>query len=48
MQEQRIEFAQRHEDEPALVHSRMWHHEIWFIDNPLAVEQNVQIDGSGA
>ncbi len=47
MQEQRIEFAQGHEDEPALVHSRVWHHEIRFIDNPLAIEQNVQIDGPG-
>ena len=48
MQEQRIEFAQGHEDEPALVHARMWHHEIRFVDHPLAVEQDVQIDGPGA
>jgi hypothetical protein len=48
VQEQRIEFAQRHEDEPALVHARMRYHEIWFVDDPLAVKQDVQIDGPGA
>jgi hypothetical protein len=48
MQEQRIELAQRHEDESAQMHSRMRHHEIRFVDNPLAVEQDVQIDGPGA
>ena len=47
MQEQRVEFAQRHEDESALVHSRMRHYKILLVDHPLAVEQNVQIDGSG-
>jgi hypothetical protein len=41
MYEQRIEFTQRHEDEPALMHARMRHHEIRFVDNPLAVEQDV-------
>ena len=48
MQEQRVEFAQRHEDEPATVHARMRHHEIRFVDDPLAVEQDIQIDGPGA
>ena len=48
MHEERIEFTQRHEDKPAMMHARMRHHEIWFVDNPLAVEQDVQIDGSGA
>jgi hypothetical protein len=48
MDEQRIEFAQRHEDEPATVHARMRHHKIRFVDDPLAVEQDIQIDGSGA
>ena len=48
MHEERIEFTQRHEDKPAMVQARMWHHEIWFVDDPLAVEQDVQIDGPGA
>jgi hypothetical protein len=48
MHEQRIEFAQRHENEPALVHARMRHHEIGFVDDSLAVEQDVQVDGPGA
>jgi hypothetical protein len=47
MDEQRIEFAQRHEDEPATVHARMRHYEIRFVDDPLAIEQDIQIDGSG-
>jgi hypothetical protein len=41
VQEQRIEFAQRHEDEPALMHARMRHYEIWLVDDPLAVEQDI-------
>lgn len=41
MHEERIEFTQRHEDKPAMVHARMRHYEIWFVDNPLAVEQDV-------
>ncbi len=48
MDEQRIEFAHRHEDEPATVHARMRHHEIRFVDDLLAVKQNVQIHSSGA
>ena len=48
MQKQRVEFAQRHEDEPALMHARMRHHEIRFVDHLLAVKQYVQIDGPGA
>ncbi len=48
MHEQRIELAQRHEDKPAIVHAGMRHHQIRFVDNLLAVEQDVQIDGSGA
>ena len=48
MHEQRIELAQRHEDKPAIVHAGMRHHQIRFVDNLLAVEQDVQIDGPGA
>ena len=48
MHKERIEFTQRHEDKPAMVHAGMRHHEIWFVDDLLAVEQDVQIDGSGA
>ncbi len=48
MPEQRVEFAQRHEDKPALVHAGMRHDEIRFVDHSLAVEQDVQIDGPGA
>src|SRR6185503_2190678 len=48
MHKERIEFTQRHEDKPSMVHARMRYHEIWFVDNPLPVEQDVQIDGSGA
>src|SRR6476660_8510993 len=48
MQEQRVELAQRHEDEPPLVHARMRHHEIRFVDHPLAVEQYIKIHSPGA
>jgi hypothetical protein len=48
MYEERIEFAQWHENEPALVHARMRHHEIRFVDDSLAIEQDVQVDGPGA
>jgi hypothetical protein len=48
MHEERIEFTQRHEDESALMHARMRHHEIRLVDDVLTVQQDVQIDGSRA
>src|SRR4029077_8413514 len=48
MQKQRVELAQWHEDKPPLMHARMRHHEIRFVDHPLAVKQYVQIHGPGA
>lgn len=48
MQKQRVEFAQWHEDEPPLMHPRMRHDEIRFVDHPLAVKQYVKIHGPGA
>ena len=48
MQEQRVEFAQWHEDEPSLMQARMWHYEIRLVDHPLAVKQHIKIDGPGA
>ena len=48
MHEEWVEFAQRHEDEPSLMHARMRHYEVRIVDHPLAIEQDVQIDGPGA
>ena len=48
MYEQRVKFAQWHEDKSALVHPGMRHHKVRFVDDLFAVEQNIQIDGPGA
>lgn len=47
MHPERIEFAQGHEDESALMQPRMRHREVGLVDDQLAVEEDVQIDGSG-
>jgi hypothetical protein len=36
------------ENEGALVHAGMGHGEAWFVDHGIAVEQEVEIEGSGA
>jgi hypothetical protein len=47
MDEQRIEFAQGHEYEPALMEARMRDGQSRLIDHPPAIEQDVEVDCSG-
>jgi len=47
MDQKRIEFVERDQDEPPLVKPRMGNRQSRFIDDAVAVEQQIEIDGAG-
>ena len=44
----RIEFGHRHQDEPPLMKTGMRNGELRGVDDPLSIEQHVQINGAGS
>jgi len=48
MDPERIQFIQRHENEPAVMEARVWDSQPWFLDDALTVEENVEVDRSRA
>lgn len=48
MDPERIQFIQRHENEPAVMEARVWDRHPWFLDDALTVEENVEVDRSRA
>jgi len=45
---ERVKLAQGHEHETALMQPGMRNHEIRFVGHPLAIEQDIEVDGPGA